>query len=252
MTRSVFDELDRQHAELGEMLDGLDPTGWERPTRCEGWTVADVVLHLAQTDEFVIGGCTGEISDSNSPFLSNVEGAENVDDVAELAVQRERGTPADQLLARWRAASAESRRLLRERPADQRIPWVIGTLPPRTLATTRLSESWIHTGDIAEALGAEVVADDSLWHIARLAWRTLPYAFGRSGTALSGPVALHLTAPSGETWAFDPEEPATTTVTGPALDWCLLAARRKAPDETSLRAEGPDGDGVLSLARTYA
>ena len=254
MKRSVFDELDRQHYELAEMVGDLDPAGWQTPTRCEGWTVADVVLHLTQTDEFVIAGCTGEVPDPDSPFLSDAgaAGVENVDDVAELAVRRERGVPTDLLLLRWRAASEESRRLLRERPKDQRIAWVIGTLPAKTLATTRLAESWIHTGDIADAVGSEVVADDRLWHIARLAWRTLPYAFSRSGASLGGAVALHLTAPSGDHWDFEPDEPATTTVTGSALEWCQLAARRKLSEETSLRAEGPDGEAVLALARTYA
>lgn len=252
MTRTVFEELDRQHDELGQLLTALDGNGWQAPTRCEGWDVADVVLHLAQTDEFVIAGCTGQISDGASAFISDGERVENVDDLAEVAVQRERGVPTEQLLDRWGAASEESRRLLRERPADQRVPWVIGTLPARTLATTRLSESWIHTGDIAAAVGADAVVDERLWHIARLAWRTLPYAFSRSDAALSGPVAVRLAAPSGESWAFEPDEPATTTVTGSALDWCLLAARRKAAEETSLRAEGPDADAVLALARTYA
>lgn len=256
MKRSVFDELDVQHYELAEMLGGLDAPGWQTPTRCEGWGVADVVLHLAQTDQFVIAGCKGEISDelaqAAAAFSPEAAGVDNVDDAAELAVQRERGLPPDQLLTRWRAGSSESRQLLRDRPDDQRIPWVIGTLPPRTLATTRLSEYWIHTGDIAEAIGSEVVADDRLWHIARLAWRTLPYAFSRSGASLGGAVALYLTAPSGEHWEFEPDEPATTTVTGSALEWCQLAARRKPSEETSLRAEGRDGEAVLTLARTYA
>lgn len=252
MTSSVFDALDRQQADLADILGSLDAADWTRPTRCEGWTVADVVLHLAQTDEFVIAGCTGDTSDATSAFVPDATGIENVDDAAEFAVQRERGLPPDQLEARWRAAADESRRLLRERPDDQRIPWVIGTLPPRTLATTRLAESWIHTGDIAEALGRDAAADDRLWHIARLAWRTLPYAFARDGKALSGPVAVHLEAPSGEPWNFEGDEPAVTTVTGPALDWCLLAARRRRPSDTTLRARGNDAETVLQLARTYA
>ena len=252
MTRSVFDELDRQHVELDELLSSLDAATWGTATRCEGWNVADVVLHLAQTDEFVIAGCVGHADHAAAAFVPEGANIQNVDDAAELAVQRERGQPHDALLARWRAASEESRRLLRDRPADQKIPWVIGTLPPKTLATTRLSESWIHAGDIAEAVGAEVVADDRLWHIARLAWRTLPYAFGRSGASLSGPVGLHLAAPTGEVWDFEPDAPATTTVTGSALDWCLVAAQRKPAFETGLQATGPDADAVLALARTYA
>ncbi|HUR48266.1 MAG TPA: maleylpyruvate isomerase family mycothiol-dependent enzyme [Acidimicrobiales bacterium] len=252
MTLSVFDALDRQHADLAGILDSLESSRWSTPTRCEGWDVADVVLHLAQTDEFVVAGCNGTGEEAMASFIPSGESVESVDDAAELAVRRERGVPADDLLARWRAAADESRRLLRERPAEHRVPWVLGTLPPKTLATTRLSEAWIHTGDIAEAVGGSSVADDRLWHIARLAWRTLPYAFGLAGSELSGPVALRLTSPAGEKWIFGEEEGPATTVTGPALEWCLLAARRRPAELTSLRAEGADGSAVLSLARTYA
>ena len=247
---NVFEALDRQHLELGAMLEGLDRPGWEAPSRCAGWSVADVVLHLAQTDELVIAGCTGAVTDARAFFSPNDQGIETVDDAAELAVRNERGLPIDDLMARWRRASESSRQLLRDRQPDQRVPWVVGELPPRTLATTRLSEYWIHTGDISPA--RDLAADDRLWHIARLAWRTLPYAFVRAGASLSAPVELHLTSPAGEEWAFGPEEPAATTVSGPALDWCLLAARRKEPAQTGLLATGPDADAVLRLARTFA
>ena len=252
MTAPVFEALERQHAEIESMLEGLDAAGWAAPTRCEGWDVADVVLHLAQTDELVIAGCTGQPTEVSDAFTAGTPGVNNVDDAAELAVVRERGRSTEELFNRWRSAAAESRRLMSERPREQQIPWVIGTLPAQTLATTRLSEAWIHAGDIADAIGAEAAVDDRLWHIARLAWRTLPYAFGRAGRELSGPVALSLTSPTGDIWPFEPDEPAATTVTGPSLDWCLLAARRRVPSETALGASGPDGDDVLKLARTYA
>lgn len=43
--------LAAQQSELATMLAGLDDGGWPRPSRCGGWSVADVVLHLAQTNE---------------------------------------------------------------------------------------------------------------------------------------------------------------------------------------------------------
>ena len=248
---SVFDALDVQHEELGERLDSLNEAAWGAPSRCEGWTVADVVLHLAQTDEFVIAGCTGNFGDAAAFFAPGANAVETVDDAAALAVEHERGAAIPALLARWRAASDESRRLLRNRDPSDQIPWVIGTLAPRTLATTRLAESWIHAGDIASPEG-DWTDDERLWHIARLAWRTLPYAYARASTTMSGPVRVVLSSSDDETWSFEPDEPAVTTVRGPALDWCLVAARRRDPATTSLRAEGADRDSVLSLARTYA
>jgi uncharacterized protein (TIGR03084 family) len=121
-----------------------------------------------------------------------------------------------------------------------------------TVATTRLAETWIHTGDVAWALGIDLAPTDRLWHIARLAWRSLPYAFSRSGQALHGPVALELTAPNGTTWGFSGDSDPSTTVRGSALEFCLVAARRLDPKLTTLVAEGPDANGVLSLVRTYA
>ena len=78
------------------------------------------------------------------------------------------------------------------------MQWVSGDLSARTLATTRLSECWIHTGDVAEALGVELEPPDRLWHIARLAWRTVPYAFARAGRDAPGPVAFELRGPNGD------------------------------------------------------
>ena len=51
----VITALVEQQAELSGLLHGLDESEWERPSRCDGWSVADVVLHVAQTNEMAIG-----------------------------------------------------------------------------------------------------------------------------------------------------------------------------------------------------
>lgn len=153
---------------------------------------------------------------------------------------------------RWRASSAAQAATLGACEAGTRLPWVAGDLAAITLATTRLAEMWIHTGDVAAGLGRELTPAARLRPIARLAWRTLPYAFARAGKTMSGPVALRLTAPDGTIWEFEPDEPAAITVSGPALDFCLVAARRTSPSETALTATGPDGAAVLDLVRTFA
>lgn len=57
--RQIVACLAAQHDELDTLLSGLDDAGWTRPTRCPGWTVADVVLHLAQTDELAVASAEG-------------------------------------------------------------------------------------------------------------------------------------------------------------------------------------------------
>ena len=255
---AVFDgiltALAAQDDELDGLLAGLDDAGWATPSRCPGWSIADVVLHLAQTDEMAQASAEQRFSDAVRAF-GNPPGAEpgaNVDDLAGLAVEAQRGRPPAEILQRWREAAAAERKAMGACEAGTRVPWVSGTLSALTLATTRLAEHWIHTGDVADALGRAPVATDRLQPIARLAWRTLPYAFERAGRRLSGPVALHLTGPAGEPWDFTPDEPAPTTISGPALDFCLVAARRVDPGATALQASGPDATAVLELVRTFA
>lgn len=156
------------------------------------------------------------------------------------------------ILARWQTKADELTRCLRSSDPHRRVQWVAGELSARTLATTRLAETWIHTGDVAAALDQGMAPTEGLQHIARLAWRTLPYAFARADRQLRGPVAFKLQAPDGQAWTFAPDSDPVTTVRGDAVELCLVAARRAEPGDTELRAEGPDGDAVLELVRTYA
>jgi len=135
---------------------------------------------------------------------------------------------------------------------SSRVTWVAGSLSARTLATTRIAETWIHTGDVASALGHTLPDTGRLWFVARLAWRTLPYAFASARRSMTGPVAFQLVSPTGEEWNFVPEGVALTTIAGSASDLCNVAARRVEATATSLRGEGPDADSVLALVRTYA
>ena len=189
---AILTALEDQHAELAALLDGLDDADWERPTRCEGWTVADVVLHLAQTDELAHASAKGEYAEGLDVLAGGVERHGNVDDGAAAIVAHERGVPIAALLERWRSGAAALRDTLAASDPHRRVAWVSGQLSTQTLATTRLAECWIHTGDVAEALGAVQEATDRLEHIARLAWRTLPYTFARDGRELAGPVAFDL------------------------------------------------------------
>ena len=249
---AIVTALAEQHADLAGLLAPLDERDWARPSPCEGWTAADVVLHLAQTDELALASVRGRFTEVVGKFAAGMGSPGTVDDGAALMVERERGQPATTVRDRWQTGADALRDAFSSCDPHERVTWVAGQLSARTLATTRLAETWIHTGDVADALGRTVAPTDRLWHVARLAWRTLPYAFARAGRELAGPVAFELRSPSGEAWDFVPDAEPLTVIRGDAVELCLVAARRAAPEDTALRGEGPDAHAVLELVRTYA
>lgn len=250
---TILAALADQHAELDALVEPLTEAQWNRPTpRCPGWVVSDLVLHLAQTDEMALASLQGRFHESLTTLAGGLEGVGSVDDGAGALVASQRGAAPAAVHERWRDGAAAVRRQLSSTDPSARVTWVAGELAARTLATTRLAECWIHTGDALAAFGRPSVVTSRLRHIARLAWRTLPYAFGAAGRQLSGPVRFVLTGPEGVVWDLAPEEPALTTVSGPALDLCEVAGQRANARETELTAEGPDADAVLALVRTFA
>lgn len=248
----IVTALAEQLTETTSLLESLSAADWQTQTRCDGWTVADVVLHLAQSDEMAIASLRGTLPSGADVDNSGWTAGSSVDESVALMVERERGAGPSDLLTRWSSSANGLVVLLGAMDLSTRVRWVAGTLSARTLATTRLSETWIHSGDVALAVGVTPSATDRLELIARLAWRTLPYAFGLAGKAMAGPVAFRLVSPSGAEWDFVPDGAVATTITGSAVELCEVAARRVNPEATSLRGEGPDSSDVLALVRTYA
>lgn len=251
--QEIVGALTEQHRELEELLAPLPVDGWATPTpRCPGWTVSDVVLHLSQTDEMALGSATGQLSGALARLTDGIAAAGSVDEGADAMVAAERGGSPAELLERWRTGAAALRETLGAIDPSRRVQWVVGDLAARTLATTRLAEGWIHTGDVLTALDRTVVATPRIRHIARLAWRTLPYALASAGRSLHGTVRFDLVGADGESWVFAPDEPAATTITGSALDLCQVAGQRAIAADTDLSGTGPDADAVLALVRTFA
>jgi uncharacterized protein (TIGR03084 family) len=240
----VLDDLAAEYRQLDAVLAALTPRQWSAPSGAKGWTVADVVLHLAQSEEAVGSPATTEAGAFLPSTATTVDGA-----MADL-VAAERGFPPDAVLARWRKAAFATPDALRACPPGTRLAWVRTSLSPRTLATTRLAEHWAHAQDITVPLGIDYPDTDRLRHIAWLAHRTLPYAFSVAGRP-DAAVHCDLTAPDGTRWTFgDPAAP--NRITGPAADFCRVGARRLTPERTALHAEGPDAAEALRLVRNYA
>jgi len=249
----IVGALRGQQEELAGYVAELDEDGMSRESRCPGWSVADVLLHLAQTNEMAVASVEGRLTDlaeRAGEMASGIPPGGNVDDWAGAAVDAERGEPAVSR-DRWMASAAAQAAAFATCDPQARVRWVAGDMAARSLATTRLSETWIHTVDVAVALGPPPAPTDRLWHVARLVWRTVPYAFAQGGHEPTGAVAFALEAPDGSTWSFG-DEADPTVVRGTALALCTVAGQRGIAAEVGLTAEGPDAEAALRLVRTFA
>ena len=103
---AVIDDLEAEQDRLEAILDGLDDAQMSAQSAAPGWTVADVVLHLAQSEEAVVASVGGAT-------LRPASGSGGtVDQIMDDLVTAQRAEPAV-IFQRWREARRAAVRALR-------------------------------------------------------------------------------------------------------------------------------------------
>lgn len=243
---SIFDDLDAEDTRLEEILASLGDERWQAPSDAEGWTVCDVMVHLAQSDELAAAtALRGAAGGDEQPTR---EAAGNIDAVMDARVRAERAAPQE-VFERWRSARRAATAALRAADPDVRLAWVGSPLKPATLATTRLAEHWAHALDVTVPFAIPLPDTDRLRHIAWLGHSTLPYAFGLAGDEPHA-VRCELVGPGADTWVFGPAD-ADSWIRGDAGAFCRVGARRLSPAASGLDTGGPHGAAALGVLRNY-
>jgi uncharacterized protein (TIGR03084 family) len=240
----IFADLAAEYERLDAALAGLSDADWGRESAAAGWSVTDVVLHLALTEEAVVATLT-----AGRGGLTPDRGAASMDDAMDQWVAAERAGP-EVVYARWQAARRAAVAALRAADPRQAVAWATTPLRPATLATTRLAEHWAHGVDITGPLGLPYPDTARLRHIAWLGHRSLPYAFALAGEPY-GPVRAELAGPDGERWLLGPDD-AGSVISGDAGAFCRVGARRLSPADSGLTTTGPHAATALRLLRNYA
>ncbi|MGW6389492.1 TIGR03084 family metal-binding protein [Streptomyces sp. NPDC055103] len=244
----VLDDLREESQELDRLVRELSPERWAAPTPAPGWTVAHQIAHLAWTDRAALLAATDPEAFAVETEKALAAPDRFVDEGAEEGAK----LPPAELLAAWRAGRERLQDALRAVPQGVRFPWYGPPMSAPAMATARLMETWAHGQDVADALGAVRAPTARLRHVAWIGVRARDYAFLVRGIpAPVEPFRVELTAPGGEMWAYGPEG-AAQTVTGPALDFCLLVTQRVHREDTALVAHGPDAERWLGIAQAFA
>jgi uncharacterized protein (TIGR03084 family) len=239
-------DLEAEHDALDAVVADLDEGWWTTATPAQGWDVKDTVVHLIQAD------VAARIAVEEPERFVELRDGAVVSGGLDAAFGAKGDRSGAEVLAWWRDERARMVAAFRTRGPKDRIPWFGPDMSALSFATARLMETWSHGRDVADTVGAPWEPTDRLRHVAHIGVSTRGWSYVNRGMVPpDGPVRVELTAPSGATWTWGPED-APDRVTGRAEEFCLVVTQRRRPEETSLVAEGPLAEEWLRLAQAFA
>jgi uncharacterized protein (TIGR03084 family) len=245
--RPVLADLQAESADVDALVSGLADPAWATPTPAEGWTIAHQIAHLAWTDEAAVLAVTDPRA-----FTAKLRQALAMGDLADDAAAERAALAPAELLAGWRDGRSVLADTLLAAPERSKIAWFGAPMSATSMATARLMETWAHGQDVADALGVTRAPTSRLRHVAHIGIRTRDFAFLMHDRTPPGePFRIELSAPDGGVWRWG-EEAASQSVSGPALDFCLLVTQRRHRYDLSLVAVGADADTWLDIAQAFA
>ena len=243
----IYHHLTAAGEEIDSLVAGLDHTGWQRLTPAAGWTVAHQVAHLTATFKLA------ELSVRAPEQFQKLAGSLSPDFDANVrhAMAPFLAEPHDVLLKQWQDQRIAVDEGLAGLPPMEMVPWLVRPLPAAVLAAAGMMEAFAHGQDIADALGVRREPPAGLRDLVDFISRT--WDFGYQSRGLPTPdiqLRFEVTAPSGAVWGFGPED-SGERISGPAVDLCLLAVRRRHRNDLALTAQGAEAQRWLDIAQAY-
>ena len=243
----ICDDLDAETAALSAVVSDLTEEQWRAPTVAEGWDSHETVLHLASTDWI----CHLALTDSTSFVATRGrvwKGDVSVHELVGPEVQTMSGRDLWEWFLKGRAAMIDA---LQEVDPKDRVTWLGPDIGARSLATSRLLETWTHSHDLADSFGRHYPQTDRLRHIAHIGVVTREFSYVNRGLSPpTEPIRVELTSPSGERWVWGAED-ATNSVTSTAYEFCKVITRRIPLSESAVETEGAPATEWMEIAQPW-
>lgn len=230
-----------------DFLGDLTDVEWDKPSRCEGWSVKDVVSHLgAAAHGFFTPWVVGLL------VTGDIEGHNDRD------AARRRGWEPKQVLTEYEKWSKRAGVIhgAIQKPVLRGLPvrlGELGTYPAALLTSAIVFDSHLHLRhDIASALGRVVPPGDANCLAVTLEWMFagLSPMSGDNLAWLDRPVEINLVGAAGGTWTVTPGTKgrvavaagsatgAASTVEGDAAAFPLWGTRRQLWREGNVSLKG--------------
>ena len=241
-------DLKAESYDLQALLEDLQPSEWDRPSAAVGWSIRDQVSHLAFFDDAAVMAATDPDRFKQEAARLWALGPTFPDIVAENYREMSPGA----LMVWFRDARERLLATFGSLDGSQRVPWFGPDMSVTSSATARFMETWAHGLDVFESFGCRPAYSPRLKHIAHLGVRTRGFSFAlRELPVPTEDVRVELTTPDDDAWVWGDSE-AANSVTGSALDFCLVVTQRRNRTDTDLVVVGSVADSWLDIAQAFA
>ncbi|MEV4059432.1 maleylpyruvate isomerase family mycothiol-dependent enzyme [Nonomuraea dietziae] len=155
-----FDLFDTEAARLDRHFASLDEEGWNRPSRCDGWSVRDVLGHLAGEELYNHACLDGDVQGFFT--MVEAEGVTGFDGFNEWCVRQRRALPVEQVLEEWRTKNGQTRERMRALGREGTLQTSAGPYPAGLQTFHYASEYATHADDVGAPV-ADAELDDRIW-----------------------------------------------------------------------------------------
>ncbi|RLV50924.1 TIGR03084 family protein [Nocardioides mangrovicus] len=242
----VHDLSEESYDLVGILTDAAD-CAWAVPTPAVGWTVHDQVAHLAHFDWVTRMAVT-----EPAYFVRLRDGLHDLQTYVDSIGPANASRDGVDMLRWWTTERGALQSAFLDADPTERVPWFGPAMSLASKVTARIMETWAHGQDVADALGVTRTPTDRLRHVARIGVLAMPNSFRTHGRdAPQTPVRVELRAPSGDTWAWGPDD-AADAVVGDALDFCRVVTQRRHVADTALAVSGRTAQAWIEVAQAFA
>jgi uncharacterized protein (TIGR03084 family) len=254
----LFDEIIALHA----IIAGREDAALTQTTPFHGWRVIDQIAHLHFVDRLALLTLTdldahlAEVEQMGSATsgsgVAALPGAHTFTRISAYERSRIGEMSPHALVDRWIETASKLIALFETQPDGCRVSWFGRTMKLERLISARQMEVWGYGQDVFDTFRLDRKNHDRLRRVADFGNRTFRFAFGNRGIEIPPEAPqLILEAPSGETWTWN-EESGSNRITGPAVDFCLVATQRRHVKDTRLEPEGEVAIRWMSIAQCIA
>jgi uncharacterized protein (TIGR03083 family) len=143
-----FAIFDAEAARLDLFFGSLEGDAWMRPSRCAGWSVRDVLAHLAGEEAYNHACLNSDLDGFFAWLRGELVAEEGFGEFNDWCVRVRLRKPVSEVLAEWRAANGQTRRRMRMLGQAGMLQTSAGPYPAGLQALHYSSELATHADDV--------------------------------------------------------------------------------------------------------